>query len=159
MPSTNKTATLGLNQWIKTDGVCMADFNADNAKLEAAIAAVAAARVQFYTGTYTGDGTCGSANPTSITLPFAPKVFIIYRADQDYPPTVILAGMTKANTHFTYMRGGGINVTFDGNTVSWYHNGHYFDESNNSMTTSASANIQLNEKNAVYNFMAIGYRD
>ncbi len=156
MPSTNKTATLGLNQWIKTDGVCMADFNADNAKLEAAIAAVAAARVQFYTGTYTGDGTCGSANPTSITLPFAPKLLIVYRADQDYPPTVIVAGMAKANTHYALMRGGGVNVTFDGNTVSWYHNGHYFDESNNNMTITPNASCQINENNVAYNYFAIG---
>lgn len=156
MPSTNKTATLGLNQWIKTDGVCMADFNADNAKVEAAIAAVTAARVQFYTGTYTGDGTCGSEHPTSVTLPFAPKLLIIYRADQDFPPTVIIAGMSKANTHFSMMRGGGVDLTFSGKTVSWYHNGHYFDESNDSMTITAQAPYQLNGSGIVYNYMAIG---
>ena len=157
MPSTNKTATLGLNQWIKTDGVCMADFNADNAKVEAAIAAVTAAQVQFYTGTYTGDGTCGSEQPTSVTLPFAPKILIVYRADQESPPAVFLAGMTKGVTYFSFNSGGGVNVTFDGNSVSWYHNGRYFDDSSNSMTIKADADCQLSANGAIYSYLAIGF--
>lgn len=156
MPSTNKTATLGLNQWIKTDGVCMADFNADNVKVEAAIAAVTAARVQFYTGTYTGDGTCGSEHPTSVTLPFAPKLLIVYQADADYPPSIFAAGMTKGNAHSEMTRGGGVDLTFAGNSVSWYHNGHYYDESNNMMSVNVREDFQLNSKGVTYNYMAIG---
>jgi len=37
MASTNKTANLGLNQWEAADPVEREDFNADNAKLDAAI--------------------------------------------------------------------------------------------------------------------------
>ncbi len=37
MPSTNKTANLELNQWIGTDKPKMADFNADNSLIDAAI--------------------------------------------------------------------------------------------------------------------------
>lgn len=35
MASSGKTPKLGLNQWARTDGVCMDDFNADNAALDA----------------------------------------------------------------------------------------------------------------------------
>lgn len=38
MASSGKTARLGLCQWVRTDGVCMDDFNADNAKLDEAAA-------------------------------------------------------------------------------------------------------------------------
>ena len=154
MPSTNKTATLGLNQWIKTDGVCMADFNADNAKVDAAIAEAKANGVKFFTGTYTGDGTVGSEHPNTLTLPFAPMLLLIYR--DDLPPSVFIAGRDKATTHSAFTRGGGVNVTFSGNTVSWYHNGHYFDESNQSMTVMLDARLQLNDADVVFHYMAIG---
>ena len=39
-----KTANYGLNLWEKTDRIQMEDFNADNAKIEAALAQEAAAR-------------------------------------------------------------------------------------------------------------------
>ena len=38
MSSTNKTANIGLNQWVLTDPFNMADFNSDNAKIDAALA-------------------------------------------------------------------------------------------------------------------------
>ncbi|NLH00495.1 MAG: hypothetical protein GX488_01105 [Clostridiales bacterium] len=39
MASTNKTANLGLNQWVLSDPVLMEDFNADNLKIDAAVSA------------------------------------------------------------------------------------------------------------------------
>ena len=36
--STNKTQNYQLNQWVKSDQVRMEDFNADNAKIDAALA-------------------------------------------------------------------------------------------------------------------------
>lgn len=40
MSSTNKTSALGLSQWVLSDPFRMEDFNADNAKIDAAVAAV-----------------------------------------------------------------------------------------------------------------------
>ncbi len=37
MSSTNKTANVGLNQWVRTDPFCMDDFNEDNAKIDTAL--------------------------------------------------------------------------------------------------------------------------
>ena len=42
MASTNKTENFALNQWVGTDPVLMEDFNADNAKIDAALAALKA---------------------------------------------------------------------------------------------------------------------
>ena len=41
--ATNQTANYDLNQWLSTDQVLRTDFNADNAKLDAALAGKAEA--------------------------------------------------------------------------------------------------------------------
>jgi len=46
MSSTNKTANLGLNQWEASDAVQMADFNADNAKLDDIVGKLKASRLE-----------------------------------------------------------------------------------------------------------------
>ena len=40
MSSSNKTSHLALNQWQRTDPVVMDDFNADNAKVDAALSSL-----------------------------------------------------------------------------------------------------------------------
>ena len=45
MASTNKTANLALNQWVLTDPFLMEDMNADNQKIDAALGAVAIAKL------------------------------------------------------------------------------------------------------------------
>ena len=85
MPS-NQTPNYALNQWSRDDRVLMEDFNADNAKIDTALAkkaeqsaltaltqTVAALPGQIpriVTGTYTGDG----AAERFLSLPFTPKV-------------------------------------------------------------------------------------
>ncbi|MEG0035912.1 MAG: hypothetical protein RR743_04560, partial [Oscillospiraceae bacterium] len=51
MASTNKTANLSLNQWVETDSFLMADANSDNAKLDAAIAALPYVKLLDFTTT------------------------------------------------------------------------------------------------------------
>lgn len=70
------TTNYDLNQWEADDRVTRADFNADNQKLDAALAAIAAAAsggAKIVTGTWTGDGV----NNRTITLPAAPKLMIV----------------------------------------------------------------------------------
>lgn len=70
MASTNHTPNLNLNQWEPNDPVIRQDFNADNAKIDAAVAA----KAELVFGTYVGDGT---SNRT-IQLGFTPRaVFLI----------------------------------------------------------------------------------
>lgn len=73
MSSTNKTANYQLNQWVNTDYVLMSDFNADNSKIDAALAG----KANISYGSYVGSGTGGSASPVSLSFPFAPAVVIV----------------------------------------------------------------------------------
>ena len=86
MPS-NHTTNYQLSQWAKSDQVKMEDFNADNAKLDAALKAEADTRaaavnaintalsgaVKLAAGSYTGDG----AESRVIPLPFTPKAVYV----------------------------------------------------------------------------------
>ena len=59
--ATNQTTNYQLNQWEPTDQVLRTDFNADNAKIEAALVALSAASAgygncQIETGSYVGAG-------------------------------------------------------------------------------------------------------
>ncbi len=67
-----KTEHFQLNQWELSDRIMMEDFNADNAKIDAALGALSAERIVF--GSYTGDGT----SSRTIQLPFAPKLLILF---------------------------------------------------------------------------------
>ena len=85
-----KTTNYQLNQWAKSDRVMMDDFNADNTKIDAALkanadtAAAASAAValcgncKIETSTYTGTGTCGSANPVTLTFPKKPTAIAVF---------------------------------------------------------------------------------
>ena len=68
-----KTTNYQLNQWAKSDRVMMDDFNADNAKIDAALKAVADGTMQFITGSYVGDGT----EDRVIDLGVTPKLVIV----------------------------------------------------------------------------------
>ena len=67
-----KTAQFGLNQWEMSDRIQMDDFNADNAKIEAALAA---RNYRFYTASYTGDGN----GTKTWTFPSKPVFVVIIK--------------------------------------------------------------------------------
>ena len=80
-----KTQNYELNQWEKTDQVLMEDFNADNAKLDTALAELAARSTDAET-TLTQKGNCSigyftytgtGASPTTINFPRRPLAFIV----------------------------------------------------------------------------------
>ena len=73
----NHTANYRLSQWDPEDRILREDFNGDNLKIDAALAAQTAAlaklgNCQIWTGSYTGDGQCGDAHPTRISFPARP---------------------------------------------------------------------------------------
>lgn len=74
----DKTQKYQLSQWEKTDRIMMEDFNGDNAKVEAALAALAAAdsrtSSRFYTGSYVGTGGTGGV---TVYLPRRPLFVMI----------------------------------------------------------------------------------
>ncbi len=81
----NKTPNYNLNQWSRDDRVLMDDFNADNARLDTALAGLArskadlsalAVKTEIAAGTYTGDGTAERV----IRLGFTPKAVYVCEA-------------------------------------------------------------------------------
>lgn len=116
--------------------------------LEELVEAMSAARI--VTGSYTGTGTCGDDNPTSITCAFPPKVAIVGRTvDQSNSVDMILVtpfgGMTWDGS-FKSTSGGttapALAGSVSGNTISWYHE--------------ADINAQCNRSGEVYNYIVIG---
>ena len=100
--ATNQTTNYQLNQWEPTDAVQRAEFNADNAKLDAALNALSdqvakkadeedltalsesVAAVSAGMGncdmellTYTGTGAMGQSSPTRITFSSLPDAFLV----------------------------------------------------------------------------------
>ena len=90
---TNHTPHYNLSQWERDDRVLMEDFNADNAKIDAAIKAEAEARAavgaelnglrtikgncQLDAFTYTGTGKYGSQNPNRIQFTHGEAALVI----------------------------------------------------------------------------------
>ena len=79
----NQTETCGLSQWEKPDRILMEDFNADNQKIEQALAAVAASLSDLIVvGTYVGEGSASAAFGTAnIDLGFQPRFLMIRDTD------------------------------------------------------------------------------
>lgn len=130
-----KTANFGLNQWEKTDRIQMEDFNADNAKLEAALSKCGNCRM--VTGTYTGSGTAGSNAPTKLAFEELPEIVFV---TSDAIQMMLMHGCSQAFV-FTGNNVISIAVTWSGTTASWYH--------------SHEAAYQMNVQNAEYSYFAL----
>jgi len=125
----NQTTNFGLNQWNSTDRIQMEDFNADNAKIDAALKSLQVEHV--YTGSFVGNGVTGR----TISLPFTPKFLIVigyYGESSDYcafsfvTPTNELCA-TKNNLYFS------TNVTivengFKLNQYNWHNVENYTEQ-------------------------------
>ena len=111
--STNYTENFDLCQWEPTDPVQRVEFNADNAKLDAALAVLSESRnCQIYTTTYTGTGSGGR----TLTFPRKPILVFVMGGIVTF-----MAAMQGAS--YIYLRYG-ISVskssaTWSGNTLSW----------------------------------------
>ena len=155
MSSTNKTANLQLNQWVGTDPVLMSDFNADNAKIDAAVKAAndaIAALPHIATGSYTGNGNVGSSKKNSLNFSFSPKLVIIMGASSY---SVFVRGYSVALGHLLVSN---LPQTF--NTVAWTSTGlnwyatKHMGYSGN--TSTVEARDQFNTSGETYCYFAIG---
>lgn len=144
-----KTTNYQLNQWAKSDRVMMDDFNADNLKVDSALAALGeaiAAAPKIAVGSYTGSGSCGASSPRTLTFAFQPKLVIVVENSWDYlkAGTALISGQSLSAGI-----GGGTNsgaclsltVSWSGNSVTWY---------------GPSAEKQLDVENCEYFYCAVG---
>ena len=158
------TQNYQLSRWEKDDRIMMEDFNADNARIDAAIAAkadaedvtalgetvaaVAAAlgaagkNTRITWGSYNGTGTYGIGNKTTVTPGLYPVLVCVGSpSDTSYTswPWFMMRPCTEAQTY------GGHKITVDwtDTSVSWY--GTY------------DAEQQMNRSGSVYYYIALGY--
>ena len=126
-----KTTNYQLNQWEKTDRVMMEDFNADNAKLEAALLN---RNCQFYSTSYIGDGK----NSRTFQFPAKPIFLLIVSHN----------GMTVLNR--------GLNI----GCSMWSTAAHYefpvtWEEKSVTLTHSGTATAIANNPNWAFGLFAI----
>ncbi len=141
--ASNYTEHYQLNQWEAEDAVRRVDFNADNAKIDAALAGKAsAAALNGLSSTvsslnsrlsgkgncticlfsYTGNGKTGSDNPTVVSFPRRPALFLIFgdsiaigRGGESNMSMVCSLKVTSGSAVYSQA------VTWSGNSFSFYH--------------------------------------
>lgn len=125
------TANYQLSQWEATDRIQMEDFNGDNAKVEAALTALAAAdnnaahalttavsrlNGRFYTGTYVGTNTF----PRSLLFPRKPLLVAAGNSDDgDFMLLFPAGGGVGLAIYPGTANVTGIVSTAQGNGISW----------------------------------------
>jgi hypothetical protein len=106
-------------------------------------------------GSYTGTGTHGESNPTSLTFDFAPKILFVkqrttsgWRMELNSMAWINAMlwthGMTQCEVYSTaHSRVKIETVTVNGNTISWYDG-------------ASAPGCQLNTSAAIYDYVAFG---
>ena len=144
-----KTTNYQLSQWAKSDRLMMDDFNADNLKVDSALAALGdaiAAAPKIAVGSYTGSGSCGASSPRTLTFAFQPKLVIVVENSWDYlkAGTALISGQSLSAGIGGGTNSGaclGLTVSWSGNSVTWY---------------GPSAEKQLDVENCEYFYCAVG---
>lgn len=143
---TNHTPNYALSQWEPSDKVLRTDFNADNAKIDATLAGKASAAAvdslartvaghasalvrtgncRIYTTTYTGPGGAGESGAVQLTFPGKPELVAV--ADPGSGAFILMIQGCRYTQRSNST--SSINVTWSGNSVSWYNNdGSHFNK-------------------------------
>lgn len=125
------TTNYQLSQWEKSDRIMMEDFNGDNAKVEAALAALAASgsgtaqaltaatsrlNSRFYSATYTGSGA--EYGSKTLWLPRQALFLMVASYNQDMLLSLPATGVAR---YFYYNSSsvGGIAINMSGSSLSW----------------------------------------
>ena len=173
-----QTTNYKLNQWEADDPVLHTDFNADNAKIDAALKTLESkvnakasqtaldalsstvsthtasltqmGNCQIATGTYTGGGSYGSSSPNSLSFDFQPKLVII-QSTSGAQMDITNSGNTR-RFMLLLVRPLGTFYLYQGMTavqVSWYSRSvDWYSDS--------SAYAQLNQNGMQYTYVAFG---
>ena len=104
MASSNKTTTLGLNQWSGTDKPKRNDFNADNLAIDQAIKNLRES-TDVAVGSYTGNGI---PSGRFIEIGFRPKAIFVWAEGRAFNSThIFYASYTgQENSNFTLFSTG-----------------------------------------------------
>lgn len=137
------TTNYQLNQWDAQDAIKREDFNADNAKTDAALGALAAGMPKLATGSYTGNGNANTGETIrALDCGFAPKLAVVMRDDHNTSFSgLFVRPMTYGLSRFD--SNTNVRLTWTSTGVSWSSSDGYEDNS-------------LNSSGAKYRWFAIG---
>lgn len=93
---------------------------------------------RFAVGTYTGTGSSGASNPTSLTFPFEPKFLLVYQNNEIFSLSAT-NGFIWVYNNSAFTNG---SITVNDDTVSWY--------------STTNAGYQRNASGQVYVYFALG---
>ena len=140
--ATNHTENYELNQWLATDQVVRTDFNADNAKIDTALAALAVVRLE--TGSYTGSGNTSSK---TLTLDHTP-VFVVVGSTASSDLLFLFQGAEHAVSILADNPSRSVvyrmNSVWSGNSVTW--SAYY---------TGTDQNCFMDESGVTYRYIAV----
>ena len=140
-----ETGNYQLKQWESTDRIMREDFNADNAKVDQALGALAATvagcgNCNVVYGSYVGTGTYQSANPCTLTFDGQPLLVAIFANTRGFDQLFMMQGSGFSFSDQNYSSST-VYVTWGGNSVSWYSSG--------------GTNCQMNTKDTTYYYVAL----
>ena len=145
-----QTSIYNLNQWVEDDRIQREDFNADNAKIEAALTNAGNCRIAV--GSYVGTGKYGASNPNTLTFDFEPQ-FLFLDTGTTWASTVNSRSVPmhfilyrNATSFPTALISGQNTLSWNGNSVSWYYGTSHAD----------GATAQHNAASKTYHYIAIG---
>ena len=148
---TNHTPNYQLSQWERDDRILMEDFNADNAKIDAAIKAEAEVRAaethalaqsrncQFFYATYVGTGTFGESAPNRLVFPHKP-IFVLVEGDRAQNFSAVWGSPYAPEPHSS-ADPGVMNLSWSDRSLGWY--------------SAMGPGRQLNDKGETYYVFAI----
>lgn len=153
-----QTEQFQLNQWEKSDRIMMEDFNADNAKLEVALAKQAEAQSQMAQalagcgnckivyGSYTGNGKYGSGNKNTLSFNHKPLLVLVQAKNYvtntaDYHLRMVRDSVWANGVHENYYFAQ--TVSWGDKSVTWYS------------TSGNTADAQFNKSSTVYTYVAL----
>lgn len=140
--ASNQTANLGLNQWAAEDQVLREEFNADNAKIDAAIWAARKAPC-CVTGSYVG-GT--NPEKVEIELGFRPSFLVILAARS------LGDGYNMDTSAFFGFDGVYLDITR--NSSDLVYSGGTYTDTGFSIVASSSSRYGLNYSGTIYYYAA-----
>ena len=147
--ASNYTPNFNLCQWEAEDQVLRTDFNTDNARIDAALAAKAdKSALNSLQGTVnslsTGSGKYGSSNPTALAFPYKP-VFLHVGAKDYFLSFTAVRGQEFAS----YVLAGdyhNVYLSWSSTGVSW-HSSH--------QVSGQGPIVQLNQAGRQYFYFAV----
>ena len=140
--ASNYTENFQLNQWDRSDNLLMAEFNADNAKIEAALTELKNNMPHIYAGSYVGTGTYGKNNPKLLIMSGCVATGIYNNNFSRYYKLYAVQGSEYCFFTYSSNENDIMYLIWGENSVSWY--------------SKTYSKAQLNDEGHTYHYVVIG---